>query len=125
MKNYFYDIYGRIKNLTRPVQLHNKSEKTKALFAVGVVSFFWGTTWLASKKGVEQMPALQLSGIRQLLAGIIYIIFFSIKGYKIPSRQLFFQLLWMSMLMFVINNGFSTWSVEYLPSGLGAVISSI
>jgi len=125
MKNYFYDIYGRIKNLTRPVQLHKKSEKTKALFAVGVVSFFWGTTWLASKKGVEQMPALQLSGIRQLLAGIIYIIFFSIKGYKIPSRQLFFQLLWMSMLMFVINNGFSTWSVEYLPSGLGAVISSI
>lgn len=125
MKNYFYDIYGRIKNLARPVQLQNKSERTKALFAVGVVSFFWGTTWLASKKGVEQMPALQLSGIRQLLAGSIYILFFTIKGFKLPNRQLFFQLLWMSMLMFVINNGFSTWSVKYLPSGLGAVISSI
>ena len=125
MKNYLYDIYGRIKNLTRPVQLHNQSEKTKALIAVGVVSFFWGTTWLASKKGVEQMPALQLAGIRQLLAGGIYIIFFRMKGFKLPSRQLFIQLLWMSILMFVINNGFSTWSVKYLPSGLGAVISSI
>jgi len=92
---------------------------------VGLVSFFWGTTWLASKKGVEQMPALQLAGIRQFLGGSIYLIFFLFRGHKFPTREQFIQILWMSVIMFVASNGLSTWSVQYIPSGLGAVIGAI
>ncbi len=125
MKNYIYDIYDRVKTSIQPFRPRNQTERSKALFAVALVSFFWGTTWLASKKGVEAMPALQLSGIRQLLGGGIYIIFFFVKGYKLPTREQFIQFLWMSLLMFVLSNGLSTWSVKYLPSGLGSVIGAI
>jgi drug/metabolite transporter (DMT)-like permease len=31
----------------------------------------------------------------------------------------------MSVIMFVASNGLSTWSVQYIPSGLGAVIGAI
>jgi drug/metabolite transporter (DMT)-like permease len=101
------------------------SERTKALLALGLVSFFWGTTWLASKRGVKYVPALQLSGMRHLIGGSLYVLYFFIKGYKFPTKQQFFQIFWMSIVMFVLSNGLSTWSVAYLPSGLSAVIGSI
>lgn len=124
MKNYIYDIYGRAKTVIQPVYLRNQSDKTKAMLAVGVVCFFWGTTWLASKKGVQHMPALQLAGIRQFAAGTLFLAFFFLKKYKLPTRKQFIQFGWMSLLMIVINNGFSTWSMKYIPSGLGAVIGA-
>jgi drug/metabolite transporter (DMT)-like permease len=125
VKSFFDDLLDTAKSSFQPLNPMRHSEKTRALFAVGLVSFFWGTTWLASKKGVEHMPALQLAGIRQLLGGGIYIIFFIIKGYKWPSWKQLFRFTWMSVIMFVVSNGFSTWSVQYIPSGLGAVIGAI
>lgn len=124
MKNYIYNIYDGLKTIIRPVYPRNHSEKTKALIAVGVVSFFWGTTWLASKKGVQYMPALEMAGIRQLLAGSAYLLFFFYKGFKLPTREQLIQFTWMSILMFVVNNGLNTLSMEYMPSGLGAVIGA-
>ncbi|HEX5026463.1 MAG TPA: EamA family transporter [Agriterribacter sp.] len=124
MKNYIYDIYGRAKTVIQPVYLRNQSDRTKSMLAVGVVCFFWGTTWLASKKGVQHMPALQLAGIRQFAAGTLFLAFFFLKKFKLPTRNQFIQFGWMSLLMIVINNGFSTWSMKYIPSGLGAVIGA-
>ncbi|HEX5668066.1 MAG TPA: EamA family transporter [Chitinophagaceae bacterium] len=125
VKQYIYDIYDTVKTTVQPLHPKNQSEKTRALIALGLVSFFWGTTWLASKKGVEEMPGLQLAGIRQLLGGSVYTIYFLFKGYKFPTGQQLFQFIWMGILMFVISNGFTTWSLQYIPSGLGAVIGAM
>ena len=125
VKSFFDDLLDTAKSSFQPLNPRRHSEKTRALFAVGLVSIFWGTTWLASKKGVEHMPALQLAGIRQLLGGGIYIIFFLIRGFKWPSWNQLFRFTWMSVIMFVVSNGFGTWSVQYIPSGLGAVIGAI
>ncbi len=125
MKQQLYDIYGQIRQTIQPLHPKKQSERTKAFLALGVVSFFWGTTWLASKIGVRNMPGLQLAGIRQLLGGGIYTLFFLVQGYKWPNRKQLVQFIWMSILMFVISNGFSTWSLQYIPSGLGAVIGAM
>lgn len=92
--------------------------------ALGVVCFFWGTTWIASKKGVTYISGFQMAGLRQFIGGSLYLIFFTLKGYGLPSKKHFIQLIWMSILMFGISNGFTTWSMEYIPSGLGAVIGA-
>jgi drug/metabolite transporter (DMT)-like permease len=123
--NFFEDLFNTARMSLQPLHPSRHSEKSRALFAVGLVSFFWGTTWLASKRGVEHMPALQLAGIRQLLGGGLYIVFFALRGHKWPSFQQLIRFTWMSVLMFVVSNGFSTWSVQYIPSGLGAVIGAI
>ena len=125
VRSFFDDLLDTAKSSFQPLDPRRHSEKTRALFAVGLVSIFWGTTWLASKKGVENMPALQLAGIRQLLGGGIYIIFFLIRGFKWPSWNQLFRFTWMSVIMFVVSNGFGTWSVQYIPSGLGAVSGAI
>ena len=89
------------------------------------VSFFWGTTWLASKEGVKHMPALQLAATRQFIGGALYILFFLFKKTTWPKGKQWKTILILSILNFVLSNGLSTWGVKYISSGLGAIIGAI
>lgn len=89
------------------------------------ISFFWGTTWIASKEGVKHMPAMQLVVIRQFLGGIIYLAYFLYKKAPWPTQRQWRNILVLSILNFMLSNGLSTWGVKYISSGLGAIIGSI
>jgi drug/metabolite transporter (DMT)-like permease len=89
------------------------------------VSFFWGTTWLASKEGVKHMPALQLAGIRQFIGGSLYLTFFLLKKTPWPKGKQWKSIIILSLLNFVLSNGLSTWGVKYISSGLGAIIGAM
>lgn len=95
------------------------------ILAVCWVSFFWGTTWLASKEGVRHMPSLQLVTIRQFAAGILYVVYFLVKKEPWPKGKQWRTILTLAILNFVLSNGLSTWGVKYISSGLGAIISAI
>ncbi|MCC9017721.1 EamA family transporter [Flavobacterium sp. F-126] len=95
------------------------------ILALCWVSFFWGTTWLASKEGVKHMPALQLATIRQFLGGILYVGYFLLKKQPWPKGRQWRTILILSFLNFVCSNGLSTWGVKYMSSGLGAIISAL
>jgi drug/metabolite transporter (DMT)-like permease len=101
------------------------SNKQKAYTALAATSIIWGTTWVAMKFGVKNMPPLELASIRQFLAASIFIIFFLIKKEKLPTQQQFIQLFFLGVLTFVLSNGVSTWSLKYIPSGLGALIGAL
>lgn len=89
------------------------------------VSFFWGTTWIASKEGVKHMPALQLAAIRQFLGGVLYVGFFIYKKSPWPKGKQWKTIIILSLLNFVCSNGLSTWGVKYISSGLGAIIGAL
>ena len=95
------------------------------ILALCWVSFFWGTTWLASKEGVKHMPALQLAGIRQFIGGILYVGFFLYRKTPWPKGKQWKTIFILSILNFVLSNGLSTWGVKYISSGLGAIIGAI
>lgn len=95
------------------------------ILALCWVSFFWGTTWLASKEGVKHMPALQLATIRQFLGGILYVGYFLLKKQPWPKGKQWRTILILAFLNFVCSNGLSTWGVKYMSSGLGAIISAL
>lgn len=104
----------------------NEQSRFGGYFALFLTSTIWGTTWVAAKFGVEVMPALHLSSIRQLIGGLLYVAFFLfIKKFKLPTRKQFVWLFVMSLLMFVSANGLSTWSISFIPSGLGALIGAL
>lgn len=116
---------ARAIRLLDPRQLRRKGTHTKALIALGMVCFFWGTTWIASKEGVKRMPAIELAGIRQILAGIIYVAYFIIRGAKFPRGKEWNTVLVLSFLNFMMSNGLSTWGVKYIDAGLGAILGAI
>lgn len=95
------------------------------IMALCWVSFFWGTTWLASKEGVKHMPALQLATIRQFVGGLIYVVYFMLKKQPWPKGKQWRTILVLSILNFALSNGLSTWGVKYITSGLGAIISAL
>ena len=129
-----YDLYKTLANTTanikqlqafNPFNIHRKGTKSKAIFALAVVSVLWGTTWIASKEGVRHMPALQLAGIRQIIAGLLYVGFFIYKKAPWPKGKEWIPILVLSFLNFILSNGLSTWGVQFISAGLGSIMGAI
>jgi drug/metabolite transporter (DMT)-like permease len=104
--------------------ISRRSTRTKAIFALGIVCILWGTTWVASKQGVMHMPGLQLAGFRQLLAGSIYIIYFIATGAPWPRGREWYAIGVLSFLNILCGNGLTTWGVQFISAGLGAIIAA-
>ncbi|MEO7983582.1 MAG: EamA family transporter [Bacteroidota bacterium] len=108
-----------------PLTIRKKGTRAKAIFALALVCILWGTTWIASKEGVRRMPALQMAAIRQLIAGSLYVGFFLYKGIPLPRGKEWIPVLVLSFLNFIMSNGLSTWGVQYISAGLGAIMGAI
>ncbi len=107
-------------------QMRNMNGKAKGYMALAVTCSVWGTTWVVSKIGVKEIPALQMAYIRQFIAGICFVGFFMLyKKMPLPSAKQFRWIIVMSILMFVFANGLSTWSLKYIPTGLSALIGAL
>jgi drug/metabolite transporter (DMT)-like permease len=103
-----------------------QSDKAKGYFALFITSFVWGTTWVVSKIGVGEMPALQMAYLRQFFAGVLFVGFFMFyKKTPLPTAKQFRWLLLMSIIMFLSANALSTWAIKYIPAGLGALIGAL
>jgi drug/metabolite transporter (DMT)-like permease len=110
-----------------PLTIRKKGTRAKAIFALALVCFLWGTTWLASKQGVLHIPdALQMTGIRQLIGGSFYVLFFLYKRVPLPKGKEWIPLLILCFLNFIMSNGLSTLALQYnISAGLGAIIGAI
>lgn len=105
-------------------RLQQKGTHFWAIAALIWVCFFWGTNWVASRIGVMHMPALQMSGIRQTVSGLLYIIFFLAKGMPLPKGREWGPIFVLSLLNIILTNGLTTWGVQYIPAGLGAIMAA-
>ena len=104
----------------------HKQGRSGGYIALTLTSLLWGTTWVASKIGLQEMPVLQMTAIRQLIAGIIMVTFFVLRHRSsMPSRTQFRQIFMLSLFMFVLANGLSTWSLMYIPAGLSALLGAL
>jgi drug/metabolite transporter (DMT)-like permease len=97
----------------------------KPVLALIWVCFFWGTTWIASKEGVKNIPAIQMCAMRQLFGGTLYLLYFGFTKHPWPKGKQWVTILILSILNFMLTNTLSTWGVKYISSGLGAIIAAI
>ena len=102
-----------------------KKDLSRGYIALGLVSFFWGTTYIASRIGAQHMPGLFVSGVRQFSSGIILVSFFLIRGYSIPGWKALKKISLQGILLLCVANGLLTWSLEYISSGLAAIIAAL
>jgi drug/metabolite transporter (DMT)-like permease len=97
----------------------------KAYIALALVSFFWGTTYVATRIGVQEVPGLFVAGIRQLLSGLILVSFFLARGYKLPEWKEIKRISVQGIFLLCIANGLLTWAMEYISGGLAAIIVAL
>jgi drug/metabolite transporter (DMT)-like permease len=102
-----------------------KKDLNKAYIALALVSFFWGTTYVAARVGAQQMPGLFMAGVRQFISGLILVVFFLAKGYKLPGRNELKRISIQGIFLLCIANGLLTWAMEYISGGLAAIIVAL
>jgi drug/metabolite transporter (DMT)-like permease len=102
-----------------------KKELGRAYLALAIVSFFWGTTYLASRVGAQHMPGLFVAGMRQFIAGFILVGYFLLKGFQLPEWKVLKRISIQGILLLCIANGLLTWSLQYISSGLAAIIAGL
>lgn len=97
----------------------------KAWLALGIVCFFWGTTFLGIRVGVQTVPPFLLSGARQLSAGLIVCLFCMLRGAKMPEWRYILPAAISGVITISIGNGVVTWAEKYVNSGLAALLCSL
>src|SRR5262245_34585086 len=102
-----------------------KKQLRTGYIALGLVSFLWGTTYIASKIGAQHMPGLFFAGLRQFTAGLIMVSIFLARGYKLPDHASLKAISIQGILLLCIANGLLTWSLEYISGGLAAIIAAL
>jgi drug/metabolite transporter (DMT)-like permease len=103
----------------------SKRDLNRAYVALALVSFFWGTTYVASRVGTQQMPGLFIAGVRQFLSGLILTVYFLARGYKIPAVADLKKISVQGIFLLCIANGLLTWALEYITGGLAAIIAAL
>jgi drug/metabolite transporter (DMT)-like permease len=100
------------------------SHKVRVALAFFAIYFLWGTTFLAIRIAVEELPPLFAAGARFFTAGVLLFGFMLAKGETRPSSRQWRNLLVMSLLMFVAEYGPLFWAEKYVPSGVVSVLAA-
>lgn len=94
--------------------------------AFGLVYFFWGSTYLAIRIGVAQVPAALMTGVRFTIAGALMLAWCALTGKKIAlSAGDAARLVVIGVLLLCGGNTLLAWTEFYIPSGLAALIVAV
>jgi drug/metabolite transporter (DMT)-like permease len=95
----------------------------KAIIAYILVCFFWGSTYLAIKIGVQDMPPMFFAGIRFVIAGSLMILYSKSKGYTFPESGKKLALLSsIGLLMLLGGNGLVVYAEQWVDSGVASLM---
>lgn len=98
------------------------SARWKTLLAFGIIYFVWGSTFLAIRIGVEEVPPFLLASMRFLAAGLALYWWMLLKGERNPTLKQWASASLLAALIFVGDYGLLFWAEQRVPSGLSAVM---
>ena len=96
--------------------------KWKTLLAFAIIYFVWGSTFLAIRIGVREVPPLLLAAMRFLVAGLVLYGWMIARGERSPSGRQWRSASVLAILIFVIDYGLLFWAEQRVPSGVAAVM---
>jgi len=97
----------------------------KAYLALVAVCFFWGTTYLAIRMGLESFPPLMLVSTRYFISGTILVAAALIRGAALPRGKELMQAVISGLLILGVGNGCLTLAETHIPSGLAGLFVTL
>ncbi|PIW70754.1 MAG: multidrug DMT transporter permease [Ignavibacteriales bacterium CG12_big_fil_rev_8_21_14_0_65_30_8] len=94
----------------------------KAYFAWITICIIWGTTYLAIKVGVTDLPPFLFAGFRWVIAGPIFLGILLLKGYKLPDKKDYKHIAIVGIALIGWGNILVVIGEQYLPSGIAAIL---
>lgn len=94
-------------------------EEIKVVAAYIVVCIVWGSTYLGIRIGVSDFPPELFSGIRNLVAGSIILMYARVKGLEFPkSRTDIRRLATVGFMLLCGSMGLISWAEQWVHSGV-------
>ncbi len=103
-----------------------KSAVQLAYLSLAAICIIWGTTYPVIKVALAEFSPFLLAGLRQTTAGLLLLAGALWFNHRKPiSRKYLIQQSLTGIMMIAGGNGFITWGLQYVSSGLSAVIGSL
>jgi len=95
-------------------------------FALAVVWVVWGSTYLAMRVVVGEMPPLAAAGVRFGAAGVVMALVARVvdRRHGRPQRRQLLDYAFIGVLLLSVGNGLVMWSERTIPSGIAALVVS-
>ena len=104
------------------MQAAPRPHRWKTLLAFAIIYFVWGSTFLAIRVGVREVPPFLLAGMRFLAAGSALYAWMRLSGTASPTRREWASATLLAVLIFVLDYGLVFWAEQRVPSGITAVM---
>ena len=104
------------------MQTKNHPPSWKILSAFAIIYLVWGSTFLAIRIGVHEVPPFLFAAMRFSVAGLVLYGWMSARGEPSPNRRQWMSIFLLAMLIFVFDYGLLFWAEQRVPSGIAAVM---
>ena len=94
----------------------------KILLAFAMIYFVWGSTFLAIRVGVHEVPPFLLAATRFFTAGAVMYVWLRVSGTPSPASRQWVAASALGALIFVVDYGCLFWAEQRVPSGIAAVV---
>ncbi len=111
-----------IKHLTQQLILMNNAKNRKAYLAWVSICVIWGTTYLAIRVGVEDLPPMLFAGFRWLIAGPMFLMILLFRKFKLPRIDELKPIAIIGISLLGITNGLVVVAEQWIPSGITALL---
>jgi drug/metabolite transporter (DMT)-like permease len=101
-------------------EVHRPTWKT--LLAFAIIYFVWGSTFLAIRVGVREVPPLVLAAMRFSIAGAVLYGWMLARGERSPTARQWGSASLLGIVIFVFDYGLLFWAEQRVPSGIAAVM---
>lgn len=92
------------------------------ILAFAIIYLVWGSTFLAIRVGVREVPPFLLAAMRFLLAGVILFVWAVARREQAPTVRQWRSAFLLATLIFVSDYGLLFWAEQRVPSGIAAVM---
>ncbi len=96
--------------------------RSLVIAAFAAIYIIWGSTYLGILLAIKTIPPFLMAASRFLIAGSLLLGFCLARGEGLPDRRSIAGTAFAGLLMLFVGNGAVTWSEQFLPSGLAAII---
>jgi drug/metabolite transporter (DMT)-like permease len=95
--------------------------RIRVVLAFASIFIVWGSTYLAIRYAVEEIPPLLTAAVRHVVAGTILLLWARSKGLRATSLEWRHSAV-VGALFFLIGHGTLHWAEQTVPSGLSALL---
>jgi drug/metabolite transporter (DMT)-like permease len=94
----------------------------QTLLAFAIIYFVWGSTFLAIRVGVREVPPFLLAALRFLIAGMVLFVWTMARRERMPTAPQWASATLIALLIFVGDYGLLFCAEQRVPSGVAAVM---